>query len=82
MTEEETKAIQQHVNRAADGLTEYGDDVLVMILVEHEADSEHPRRTRQMIFAGRGNWWARKGMAQDYVDRCSAGEDDPDAESD
>lgn len=79
MTQAEVKAIHDKVEAAAEHLSEYGEDVLVMMLVEHEPDQEHAHKTRQMIFAGRGNWWARKGMALDFIQRMGEDEDADDS---
>lgn len=79
MTQEEVTAIAEKIETAAANLTEYGEDVLVMMLVVHEPDADHPHQTRQMLFSGRGNWWARLGMAHDYLRRMGIEEDQANA---
>lgn len=76
MTEAEVKAVYAKLEQAADNLTEYGDDVLVMMLIQHEPDQGHGKATRQLLFVGRGNWWARLGMAHDYLKRMGEAEDE------
>lgn len=80
MTQAEVKAIHDKVEAAADSLSEYGEDVLIMMLVEHEPDQENKKKTRQLLFVGCGNWWARLGMCHDFLRRMAEEEDadDPD----
>jgi hypothetical protein len=71
MTEEEVEAIYKKLEDTADTLSEFGEDVLCLLIIQHEPDPIHPQKTRQLLYAGKGNYWARIGMAQDYVTRLS-----------
>lgn len=51
--------------RAADQISEHADCVLILVSVK-EGDSY------VMMDRGRGNFWARTGMAQEFLDRAAA----------
>jgi hypothetical protein len=76
MTQEEVQAIQDLMNRKVNELAEYGEDVLILMLVQHEPDEEYADKTRQLLYVGRGNYWARLGMAADFVNRQSRSTED------
>jgi hypothetical protein len=76
MTQEEVQAIQDIMNRKVDELAEYGEDILILMLVQHEPDAECDDKTRQLLYVGRGNYWARLGMAADFVNRQSRSTED------
>ena len=73
MTQEEVESIYERLNKMADDLTEFCGDILILVTVEHEPDEENKDKTRQLLYVGRGNYWARLGMCQDFIGRCAGG---------
>lgn len=66
MTKEEAFEM---IDRAAATLAEHFD--AVEILASVVLDGNHDTRS---VYAGRGNWFARQGMAQDFISREQANE--------
>jgi hypothetical protein len=62
MTEEEIDAVHAQMEHHATALMEFGDDILILMCVE----GSEPNRTRALV-AGRGNPYARDGMALRYA---------------
>jgi len=65
MTREETQAVFERMERMADELGEYAEDIVIMAVVHHEGEKGRPA-CRQLLDVGRGNFYARVGVTAMY----------------